>query len=239
LHFSASDLGGPYGIDIPVIVNVGLGDISIKVNNVDWKDLGSDGWMTPEPIGKYHDNNGNVHSEPNYEYAVYSKYPNSSPYIAGVLDSIEYVDSTLDWSYSHWWYKYSGSSIGATCQNVAHHPYNLQVDMSTSSTDVMIRFIVQYGDSSPITLTVGQDSNSLSQSQNIVPDQWWIINNLEKVYNNFVYNYNSDGRSRYDTYIVSLVTYNIEISTDNGKTWVPIKEGQDDVWFEYDGNLTS
>jgi hypothetical protein len=204
IHFSASDLGGPYGIDIPVTVNVDVGDFIVTVNGTDWQNLHNNGWMTPEP-GYWQYGQFNT----SYEYGITKRtgyFWWDVYYISGRVKSVSTSGNAV---LKTWDYSGHENTLNSAANNVPL--YNLTVHIETPST-IKVRFTVQYGNDTPIVM---EDSGTRN-----LQDASWVSSNLVSIYNDI-----------YNLYKDEVVTYKIEISTNNGQEWTTIKSGNDTIRF--------
>jgi len=159
IHLTKDDLGGPYGIDIPVNVSVDAPPFTISVNGTSWDSLGSFGWLLPEPVERTQggggidigDNGSDGSSDDNNTYYCYGVWVNKRKRLDG-----------MDSQGKQW------SSL---------RPYNLDVSTSTSK-GIYIRVTVAYGDS-PASVVV--TSPQSSKDVNMTSSMQWINSNLDKV----------------------------------------------------------
>lgn len=222
ISFSKDDLGGPYGIDIPVTVEKDFADFSITVNGNGLNNLKDNGWLSPQSIV-----NTQYYGEyMSYEYGIYYKtvwFPWVSwQYVTGLTDggsANSYGQVTPSW-----YNTFTESNEDNACEDLAHNQYDLNVKI-TASSNVKVRFTVQYGNTSPIVLNV---SGNTVEKDLTAPNSW-VVHNLEDAYKDAVYYNDEDG-------IDQSVTYKVEVSV-NGDTWTTIKTGSDILHFEYDYHL--
>ena len=163
IHLTKNDLSGPYGIDIPVNVNVDAPPFSISVNGTKWDSLDNFGWLTPKPVNDggnrsgidtgYNtgDNTGNNTEDTNNTYYCYGVWENMR----------KRLDRT--------------GERGNSWSNLS--PYNLDVSTSTSN-GIYIRVTVKYGDNPVFIITTSPQS---SKDVNMVSSMDWINSNLDKV----------------------------------------------------------
>lgn len=157
IHLTKDDLGGPYGIDVPINVNVDAPPFSISVNGTNWDSLDNFGWLIPEPT-----NNDN----------------------SGGGTGIDNGDSTGDTNNTYYCYGVWGNTRkrldrtgerGNSWSNL--RPYSLNVSTSTSN-GIYIRVTVKYGDSPALVVTTSPQS---SKDVNMVSSMDWINSNLDAV----------------------------------------------------------
>jgi hypothetical protein len=218
LSISGTDLGGPYGIRIPVTVSIDIGSFSVTVNGTDWVDLKGDGWLHPVSELK-----GQYSSYLYYEYGIHHFY-DWGPFGFGRWKWSTGLTSEIDTNrYGQkqpvWYNTFTENTESSACGDLEEHPYDLNVSIH-ASTGITVRFTVQYGDSSPVVMSVSGASNT----RNLTPPSGWITSNLKYAY----------GRH---TTVVKSVMYKIEFSRDEGNSWTTIKTGTDVLHFQEDGNL--
>ena len=155
IHLTKDDLGGPYGIDVPINVNVDAPPFSISVNGTDWDSLDNFGWLIPEPVNN-DDQGSGINSEDN------TGDTNNTYYCYGVWGNMRKRLDRIGQRGKFW------SNL---------RPYNLDVSTSTSN-GIYIRVTVKYGDSPALVVITPPKS---SKDVNMTSSMDWINSNLDAV----------------------------------------------------------